>query len=353
MISQLTVEHFQSIEKATLDLSAVNLVVGRNYSGKSALAIRALYALATNRSGDDFIQQGAKQARVSLVLDDGQEITWTKARGKGGEYTLGDRTFTKTAGQVPEEIAEALGIRPIVIDDTLSLMPQIQRQWDAPFLIGETGSRIARILGKLTKVDVIVSAQMSTRKKRDRHAKERDTAEEEHGRLTEQREALPPVEELRSDLTLVHGAMERAEKVEQNSEAVRPLGVELVQARLVVAVDLDPVTQQMSAARLLLGKVEQGREVKALQVRLTQARRVQAVDLGPVRQQIDGAEALLVGGTEGRRLEAALRLERKQLAGAEEGIESARAGVTAARERHAAECTRLGICDSCPFVEAV
>ena len=85
MISQLTVENFQSIEKATLDLSAVNLVVGRNYSGKSALAIRALYALATNRSGDDFIQQGAKQARVSLVLDDGQEITWTKAKGKGGE----------------------------------------------------------------------------------------------------------------------------------------------------------------------------------------------------------------------------------------------------------------------------
>ncbi len=353
MIRQLTVENFQSIVKGTLDLAAVNLVVGRNYSGKSAVAIRALYALATNRTGDEFIRQGAKEARVSVVLDDGQEITWSKVKGKGGEYFLDERVFTKTAGQVPEEIAEALGIRPIVIDDTLSIMPQIQRQWDAPFLIGETGSRQARILGKLTKVDVIVSAQMSTRKKRDRHAKDRDSAEEEHGRLTEQRDALPPVEELRADLTLVKGAIERAEEAAANIEAVRILAAELRRERRVVAVDLGPATAAMMEARSLLAKVEKGYEVQALQGRLAQARRTQSVDLAPARAQMAEAFGLLEEVTAARELASSLQSERKQLEGAESGIERARDGVSSAREQHAAECTRIGVCDSCPFVEAV
>lgn len=361
MISQLTVQGFQSIENDTLDLAPVTLVVGKNYSGKSAIANRALLALATNKQGDEFIQQGQKEARVSVVLDDGQEITWTKARGKGGEYALCNlkehdveaRTFTKTAGQVPEEITEALGIRPIVIDDTFSLLPQIQRQWDPPFLVGESGSRIARALGKLTKIDVIVTAQMSTRKKRDRHGKARETEEETHGRLTEQREALPPVEELRDDLTLIQSALERAESLEENIASTRTLTAELRKTQRVMAVDLVPVREQIEQAQALLVTVRQGREVRVLQARLSQETRIQAVDLAPARKEIEAATELTTTLKQECALVRDLQAARTTATGAGEGIERAQEGVSAARERHKAECTRIGVCDSCPFVEAV
>ncbi len=357
MISQLTVRGFQSIGNDTLDLAPVTLITGRNYSGKSAI-LRALHALATNKNGDEFIKQGEKQALVSVTLDDGQAITWTKAKGKGGEYELDGRTFTKTAGQVPEEIAEALGIRPIPIDDTFSLFPQIQRQWDPPFLVGESGSRIARALGKLTKVDVIVTAQMSCRKKRDRHVKIRETEEETGARLTEQREALPPVEELRADLTLIHSALERAATLEENISSTRTLTAELRKAQRVMAVDLAPVRGEIEQAQVLLVTVRKGQEVKALQGRLTQARaqladadRVLSVDLGPAKEVVAAAQDLLNRTEQERGLVTELSAVRKQLAGAGEGIIRAQASVTAARERHKAECLHIGICSVCPFVE--
>ncbi len=360
MITQLTVEGYQSIGNDTLDLAPVTLVVGKNYSGKSALANRALLALATNQTGDEFIKQGAKQALVSVTLDDGHIITWTKTKGKGGEYDLDGRTFTKTAGQVPEEIQEALGIRPIVIDDQFSLFPQIQRQWDPPFLVGESGSRIARALGKLTKIDVIVSAQMSTRKKRDRHGKARDTEEELHGRLSEQREALPPVEELRGDLNLIQSSIERAKGLEENITAVRALTAELRSAQSVVAIDLDPVRGKVEAAEVLVASLVQTERVKHLQLartkalnELTRVQEMLTVDLEPVRKAHASAVLQLSKVVTARALIHDRRTQQKTLEGAAEGVIRAAGNVEAARERHKAECTRIGVCDSCPFVEAV
>jgi DNA repair exonuclease SbcCD ATPase subunit len=170
MIKHLMLRDFQSWRKLDLELGPVTMLVGKGNSGKTAI-IRALKYALTNQTGDDFIREGAAGAVVGLGGDafaGETAVVWTKARGKGGTYQLTNNfyaqvEFTKTGATVPKEITEALGMHEIVIDKTTALMPNIQMQFDAPFIIGESGSKIARILGRLTKLNILVTAQMACR----------------------------------------------------------------------------------------------------------------------------------------------------------------------------------------------
>ena len=63
------------------------------------------------------------------------------------------------AGAVPEEVKEALGIRRMEVEAGSMTAPQIHSQFDSPFLIAESPSKAARVVAKLTRLDVIVSAQ--------------------------------------------------------------------------------------------------------------------------------------------------------------------------------------------------
>lgn len=310
MIDTIFIRDYQSLGKADINFAPITLIVGQNYAGKSAV-LRALRALATNQSGDEFIRQGAKEAAVSVWID-GVEIGWSKAKGKGGEYCIDDRLFTKTGGQVPEEVADSLGIRPIHVDDTFSLLPQLQAQWDTPFLIGESGSRVARILGKLTKLDAIVSAQMSCRKQRDRHGKAAEAAEEERERLERQHAALPPVAELRDTLTLISQALTRAHTLERENKNVASLLEE----------------------RVLL-------------------ERARSLNLSALRQRVEEAGLILAGLLDTVPLVTERASTQKRVGAADEGITRVTESLAAAQERYHAECKRIGVCSTCPLVEAV
>lgn len=311
MIKRIVIQDYQSLGSVALnDLGSLNLVVGRNASGKSAV-LRALTALATNQRGWEFIKKPrTTPAHVSMLLDDGTEIGWTKHKEGGGAYTLGERTFTKTAGQVPEEIAEVLGIRPLDIDDSIQLLPQIQRQADMYFLIGESGSRVARILGSLTKLDRIVSAQMACRKKRDQNAREAETAGAEQERLDTQLAALPDTEDLRDTLSLISQALTRIEEVAGAIEKGRALVRERSRLERVLALELSPLREKLESSQTLLARLER-------------------------------AEAL-VSEREGAE---------RRLSDTGEVVTSASGAVEAAKTSYEQECKRLGLCEKCPFVE--
>ncbi len=173
MLTHLSVKDFQAIQSADLDLAPVTLIAGHNMSGKSAL-LRALHSLCFNRTGDSFIREGEEIAQASVQVD-GTVVFWEKERKTSASYsthpvngTTDDvQTFVKTGSSVPDPIVEALKIRRIEVDPTFSIAPQFKMQHDT-LLIQESGSRLARILGSLTKLDVVVKAQMNCRKDRDR-----------------------------------------------------------------------------------------------------------------------------------------------------------------------------------------
>ncbi len=201
MLKQIIVENYQSIREADLVLGGITLIVGPNGSGKSAL-LRALKAAAFNRRGDGFIRDGTDTAQVIIVTSDDQVMRWEKNRGTSGDYWLGrigsedHQEFKKTGAGVPELIEQALGIREVQVDKDFKITPQFKMAHDVTIL-KESGSRMARILGMLTRLHVVVGAQRSARKDRDIEVRVRQTNEDLIAELRPQVEALDWVPLLR------------------------------------------------------------------------------------------------------------------------------------------------------------
>ncbi len=156
MLTSISVRDFQSLAEVDLELGPLTVIVGPGNSGKTAV-VRALKALAFNRTGSDFIRHGQQQSVVIVETAEGGCIAWVK--GKAAAYMVGDRELTKMAGSVPEEVSDVLGIRRLEVEAGSQAVPQIHSQFDSPFLIAESPSKAARVVAKLTRLDVIVSAQ--------------------------------------------------------------------------------------------------------------------------------------------------------------------------------------------------
>ena len=171
MITKVRIQNFQSIEDNTIEFGRLTVLVGAGDAGKSAV-LRAIRAVLLNTGTDEDIREGEDAVLVELWLEDNQAIFWQKERGKGATYTLWSfveeppgkeppgKLFTKLGGKVPAEIAELLSINEIEIDSSTSLTPQLSDQFDPPFIVAESGSKKARILGKMTRLDMVVTAQM-------------------------------------------------------------------------------------------------------------------------------------------------------------------------------------------------
>ena len=157
MITSLSIRDFQSIKEADLDLGPLTVIVGAGNAGKTA-AVRALKALTLNRTGTDFIRHGQKRSVVIVETDDDHTIAWVKEQATAS-YLVDGLELTKLAKQVPEEVQAALGIRRLEVEALTYAFPQVHAQFDAPFLLAESPSKAARVIAKLTRLDVIVQAQ--------------------------------------------------------------------------------------------------------------------------------------------------------------------------------------------------
>lgn len=158
-ISRVQVHGYQSLHDLDIELDSFTLIVGESDSGKSAF-IRALRGWAQNQSGDSFVTVGRKSSSVKVSLDDGSEVTWNKP---ANEYLLGDglthRTFSKAGRTVPDEIREHTGFVDVVFDEDYSDLINFASQFDPPFLLTESGTRIAKVFGKLSGTEYIYNAQ--------------------------------------------------------------------------------------------------------------------------------------------------------------------------------------------------
>lgn len=145
MITSITVSKFQSLNSIALQPEKLTVIVGPSSSGKSAL-IRALRLLAFNSSGSSFVTHGFKSAAVSCEIDD-QAVLIQKGKGVSS-YHLNGEVFDKCGTSTPEAVANVLRITP----------GNFAGQFDRPFLLDDTGGAVARELGELTNVSVILEA---------------------------------------------------------------------------------------------------------------------------------------------------------------------------------------------------
>ena len=151
---KVRIENFQSIENVEFEIDKYTVLTGPSNSGKSAIC-RAIEGALFNRSGDGFVRNGEKFAKVTIQTDS-CEIVWTKGSGKN-HYTVNGELFDKVGTDVPKHI---LDMRFTDIELSRSkLRPQMGTdQFDILFLIREQGSVISEVFSVLGRLDVITKA---------------------------------------------------------------------------------------------------------------------------------------------------------------------------------------------------
>lgn len=163
-LDRLKVSNFQSIEEADISLGALTVIVGPSNSGKSAL-LRALRAVARNVNSPSAVRVGKTSFAASVETNG---ITVGIERGKGqSKYWTADaegneQAYTKAARAVPDDIQRALALP--VPDGTPDIA--FTSQIDPPFLLSETGSVAAKVIGDLTNVSKLHEAAKESNRRR-------------------------------------------------------------------------------------------------------------------------------------------------------------------------------------------
>ena len=261
-LERIGLVNVQSIRAADLEIGGVTVITGPGFVGKSSI-IRALQAVFLGVSGDHLIRQGQDATGATLTFDTGDVLTWEKRRGKGATWGLNGVPFDRTGGRVPQAIEDFLGIAEVEIDTGLAVTPQLHGQLDGPFLLGQSPSRITRILGRLTKLDILVRAQMAARKEglaaRREQTEAGRTAEVARGRL----QKLPDVDALQSESKLVLGRLEDLEvDVAGLTEAQEyASALPALERQVALGHTLPSVSARVGEATALLARFEEIRKV--------------------------------------------------------------------------------------------
>jgi len=229
MLRRVSVHGYQSLEDVDLELAPLTVIVGPSRSGKSAL-VRALRSAFFNATGAAFIRRGARAATVGLLFDDGTELSWEKVAGAGGVYVVsGDgkqsrRAIASSDGkqsqwatassggkhveraiagadvmisrvrELPPQLAR-LGVREIEIDGA-KVRPQLDAQFEPPFLLAGSGGQAAKLLARVSRLDVLVGAQVLAHRDADRVRRDATSAEADAQRLAEAIAGQPDYEAL-------------------------------------------------------------------------------------------------------------------------------------------------------------
>lgn len=158
MLERLIIKNFQSLKDVDIELGKFSVIVGESSHGKSAI-LRAINAIASNELDADNITQGQKYATITAKTENGT-VTIERKQGGSSAYQVAqigsqESSFTKLNRQVPSEVTQILGILPNTKEVTSI---NFAGQHDSPYLLKDSASNVARVLGDLTKVSTIFEA---------------------------------------------------------------------------------------------------------------------------------------------------------------------------------------------------
>lgn len=172
-ISKVIVHNFQSHKHTEVSLSrGLNIFVGQNDQGKTALAKRAIqWCLFNEPQGNDFVRYKEKPNKTStgeperedlcyvkIIFDNGIELTRKREKNKN-YYQLIDENgeihnFESFGSSVPELIQKTLGISKLKIDDDIELNLNIIGAKDLS-LIYESNNYKSKVIGAFAGTNVI------------------------------------------------------------------------------------------------------------------------------------------------------------------------------------------------------
>ncbi len=216
MIAKIVLENFMAHERTELELGpGVNALTGPNNTGKSAI-VEGLRCLATNPVPKHYIRHGAKEARVSVELEDGMRIIWIRKKRSSG-YELWHpgadepEEYWKFGRKPPEDILNALRLDLVELETGDAVDVHVGNQREPVFLLNQPGSNAAAFFAASTESAHLLAMQnVLKRRTQDANRRERDL-EGRLGMVRDEMDVLAPL----PDIAL---AVETGRELEQSSK---------------------------------------------------------------------------------------------------------------------------------------
>lgn len=227
MLNRIEVRNYQSIGEADIPLGLFTVVTGPTGSGKSGL-FRAIRMLARNARGTSYIRRG--QTTCSVAAGSGRwivRLTRSSARSGKNEYQAAQLVptpvrggegwtsvkYTKLGGQVPPRVEEVLQLTDL----------NFAQQHDPPYLLSLPGSEIARRLGDLTNVSLVLGAAAEGNRVRKQAQRDLDAARARRDALMEEAQEFAGIRERRRAIAAAEQALATAQATGASIERLRAL----------------------------------------------------------------------------------------------------------------------------------
>lgn len=194
-LKTLTVRGYQSHVDTVFPLSpGLTVITGESGHGKTSGVIRPLKWLATGEpGGDGFLHKltdpltgetrsQSEQAEVIVELEDSVTIRKVRRKGKTS-HSLSTIETPFEKAETPQEVKDMLGIHSHNFGD-FEAMLNFAYQLDAPFLLSESPSAGAKVLGKLAGTEAVDMAIKSVSKDTYGQRQLRDKAKQDVERYT-------------------------------------------------------------------------------------------------------------------------------------------------------------------------
>ncbi len=290
-ITKIVLENFQGFERGEFTLSPnLNILVGVSNVGKSSVA-RALSLVLYNQWDKSWCRFGAKYCRITLETNTGVVVIREKG-DKVNRYILRlpsqpEQLFESFGTSTPEQVQQALKIYEVQIDTTDKLNLNLAGQMDALFLLSQTGSYRAKVLGKLSGATYLDHAIRSLNTDKRRITAEKDQEDLAIVELQAQVDKFSALESfsetianLEARLISLAAAEQRVEQIRSLLERVKVLKgswtqehtkFELLGAFDLTAIEkLIPKVDKIKAISLLLSKVVNFKQALLRQTKLNE-----------------------------------------------------------------------------------
>jgi DNA repair ATPase RecN len=195
-LASITLKDFQSLANVEVPLGVFTAIIGPSNTGKSAL-VRAIKALARNAAAPGLVREGKSKFLAQAKFSDGIVETLTKGKSVS-EFDIDGKAWAKSGSTaVPDEVAQLWALPDFCITS----------QHDAPFLLAEPASTVAKTLGELTNAAMLMEAVREANKRRTEA-------------LTDEKARTREAEEAREEILTHKGLSIRLKAVEAAREAL-------------------------------------------------------------------------------------------------------------------------------------
>ena len=156
-IASIELIDFQIHKELTVDFTnGINVLIGASGKGKSCIR-RAIEWCLFNKSIDGIRREGSKKTSVKITLSNGTIVERIRSASIN-RYVLTvnekEQTFDSIGKSLPEEVKDAVGINPMVVDGE-ELWLNSSQQIALPFLFDKSPAWRMKLFNQLTGNDLL------------------------------------------------------------------------------------------------------------------------------------------------------------------------------------------------------